>query len=101
MIGVYYTTLLVVGVAHKIPWEAFATAKDSYNPLIHGDGDELEEETDEIGNTFKLLKDWSLPPVALRCKCQKVNKMCSCGFGPQPQGVMLQLYWDKINLKNR
>ena len=92
--------MFLAGVAHKIPYEALITAKDSYDPKDCGPEDETIEEDDGSGKV-KLLRDWSKPPVSQRCQCQKMNRMCSCGKGAKPAGVSLQLYWDKVNNMNR
>lgn len=93
--------MILTGVAHKIPWEALITAKDSYDPKGCGAEDDVVEDQDSDGNTVHLLRDWSQPPMALRCKCQKENQICKCGEGAKPAGVSLKLYWDKVNNMNR
>ena len=89
------------GVAHKIPCDALITATDSYDPRVFGPEDDVLEDDDGEGNKVTLLRDWTHPPVAQRCKCQLENRPCGCGKGVKPQGQSLKLTWDKVNTPNR
>ena len=90
-----------LGVAHKIPCDALITAKDSYDPKECGVEDDTIEDVDINGDNVQLLRDWTKPPVALRCECQKRCELCKCGRGAKPSGVSLKLHWDKVNNMNR
>ena len=52
---------------------------DSYDPYVCGPDDDVIEKKDKDGNSVFLLRDWTRPPLHLRCECQKANTICKCG----------------------
>ena len=89
------------GVAVNFTYDALVTAQPSFDPMAFDERDDVTHEVDDQGNQVTLLRDWSQPPVSMRCKCQMEGKVCVCGRGAKPVGYTYVLYWDKVNQKNR
>ena len=93
-----------LGVAHKFPWVALASARDSYDPFDYGPEDEVKQESDGKGGFVTVRTEWFRPPHHKRCDCQKgdgISPPCVCGLGAKPTGVAVALTWDKVDTENR
>ena len=85
----------------KVPYRAALEAVNCFYPYNPGPDDITEEIVDDEGKKTVVLKDWTIPPKALRCPCQEAGEDCTCGRGALPDGVAIPLWWDKTTQKHR
>ena len=90
-------------ILFRLQCSTFLEGRPGWNPFKHSPGDDIEEDEDEDdGTTFTVLKRVDLPPQSLQCIHQKTGLLeCKCNDAALPDGFNIQIRNDKVRRKNR